>query len=435
MRGMKALSDFDYAELRVENGTETSVRVINNEVKTNSGKYKGISVRVLENGSWGFAASNTDTSISELLKKAEKLAKLESGKISVKKTKKIKRTVKDKIVSSKQEEIVGKLLEARKHMEGKEIISKSLACSDSVVEKEFYNSEGVEIHQKIGYTYLSCSDIARSGALVQRGSETEASRDGFGKIDVFHAAEVAKEKAERLLRAELAPKGVFTVVLDPEMTGVLSHEAIGHASEADSIVDRESILANKMGKKIGSELVNIVDDPTAKNFGLLRYDEEGVKARKTNLITKGVVSGFLNSRETAKELGVKSNGHARAASYDSVPIVRMTNTYFLPGKTSVEDVFDIRKGIYLKGMRGGSVDTFSGGFMFKAEEAQEIKNGECGAILRDVTISGNILETLKHVVLVGKDFGTSPGMCGKMGQEAPVSDGGPHIQVKKMKIG
>lgn len=432
---MKALSGFEYAEVRVERGKDKSVKVVNEEVKANSGSYWGVSARVLEKGSWGFAASNTGEGVPSLLRRAQKLARLEPGRISVSKSRRMKRTANDRIADSRQEEIVDGLLEARGHMKGKHIMSVALSCVDSVVEKEFYNSEGVQIFQTEGFTYMSAVATARSGKLIQRGSKTQASREGFPKIDVFETARISKEKAQRLLRAKLAPKGVFTVVLDPEMTGVLTHEAIGHATEADSVIDKESILANKMGKSIGNSLVNIVDDPTARNFGHVYFDDEGMEARKTQLVRKGRLCGFLTSRESAKELGVAANGHARAAGYDSVPVVRMTNTYFLPGKSSVEDAFDIRKGIYLKGMKGGSVDTFSGGFMFKAEEAREIRNGECGAILRDVTISGNILETLNNVRVVAKDFGTSPGMCGKMGQEAPVSDGGPHIQITKVKIG
>ncbi|HID72851.1 TPA: hypothetical protein EYP38_02815, partial [Candidatus Micrarchaeota archaeon] len=153
MRGIaSALSDFEYAEVRIDNGEEKTVKIINNEVKVNSGSYSGISVRVLENGSWGFAASNTGQDVKALLKRARKLAGLEKGKISVRRGRRMKKTVRDRISSTSQEDIVEKLLEGRKHMEGKEIISKALSCVDSVVEKEFYNSEGVETFQRIGHT-------------------------------------------------------------------------------------------------------------------------------------------------------------------------------------------------------------------------------------------------------------------------------------------
>lgn len=219
------------------------------------------------------------------------------------------------------------------------------------------------------------------------------------------------------------------------MTGVLCHEALGHATEADSVIDRESILAGKIGHPIGNDLVTIADDPTADDFGRYSFDDEGVEAKKTPLLEKGVLKGYLNSMETANRLKIPLNGHARAESYANVPVVRMGNTYFQRGTASMADVFDVKDGVYLRGMKGGSVDIFSGGFMFKAEEAYEIRNGEKGRILSDATITGNILETLKDIEVVGKDFGTSPGFCGKAGQDAPVSDGGPHIRVRNVAIG
>ncbi|MBI5046901.1 TldD/PmbA family protein [Candidatus Micrarchaeota archaeon] len=269
---------------------------------------------------------------------------------------------------------------------------------------------------------------------MQRGSERAWSRTGFGGIDL-EIANAAAKKAVKMLSATTPPKGRFSVVLDPEMTGVFSHEAVGHASEADSIIDRESILADKKGKKVGNEMVTIIDDPSANDFGSYVYDDEGVRGRATTIVKNGIVSGFLTSKETAHALKLDLNGHARAEAYDKVPIVRMSNTYFQKGKYSVDDVFDVKQGIYLKGMKGGSVDIFSGGFMFKAEEAYSINNGEKGKLMRDVTISGNILETLNQVEAVGNDFGTSPGICGKFGQGVPVSDGGPHIRIKNVTIG
>jgi TldD protein len=327
------------------------------------------------------------------------------------------------------------LLEASKEMKSDKVSSRIISCTDASVGKEFYNSHGTEIIQETGYTYLSCTCIARDGTNIQRGSERSWSRSGFGEVKIFQTATESKDIAIRMLNAAPPPKGRFTIILDPEMTGVFSHEAIGHACEADSVVDRESILAGRIGKKIGNGLVTIIDDPTANDFGQYSYDDEGVEARQTVLLENGVLKSYMNSMETANELGVQLNGHARAESYGVVPIVRMSNTYFQKGGSKVDEVFDIRDGVYLKGMKGGSVDIFSGGFMFKAEEAYEVRNGEKGKLMRDVTISGNILQTLLDVECVGNDFGTSPGICGKFGQEVPVSDGGPHIRIKNVTIG
>jgi TldD protein len=432
---LRALDKYQYAEARRENGTESIIRISDDELKVSSGSYNGLSVRVLIDGAWGFVSSNGNESLESLLKKAERLARLDKGKIKLVKTNQKKTKIKHKVKTVASEDQIKILLESKKEMKGKSIISKRIYSTESRVTKEFYNTQGAQIIQEENHNYLACTSISKANEKIIRGTETAGTQKGFGKIDVFGIARESRKKAERLLGAGLAPRGRFTVVLDPEMSGVLAHEALGHAAEADSIVDRESILSNKVGKKIGSELITIVDDPTAGYFGGYSFDDEGAKAQKTIIMERGVLKNFLNSRETAAKLKVKSNGHARASGYDDVPIVRMSNTFVMPGLSKKEDVFDIKKGVYIKGMVGGSVDIFSGGFMFKAEEAYEIRNGEVGRILRDAAISGNVLKALNRVDAVGCDFDTSPGMCGKGGQEVPVSDGGPHLRIRNVMVG
>lgn len=435
MEFQRILSKYEYADLRMENGTESTISMKDDETKVSSGSFSGISVRVLHNGAWGFSSSNKKEKLDELLKKAERLASVEKSTNSLAEIKPEKKKTKEKYSITDPSEQTAILLDAKKEMTGKYLISRFVSCNDTRITSEFYSSEGAEIEQDYAYSYLSCMAVAKSGDIVQRGFETSASKKGFAGLDIHKAIKEAAETAGRLIDAKPPPKGKFTVVLDPEMTGVFSHEAVGHASEADSIATKESIFTGKLNFQVANELVNIVDDPTMPYFGHYRYDDEGVRGRRIVLIRDGMLVNYLNSRETAKEIDMKPNGHGRAESYSSVPIVRMSNTFFLPGKHSKKDVFDVRDGIYLRGMQGGSVDTFSGGFMFKAEQAYVLKSGEEKELLRDVTITGNILEVLKNISAVGKDFGTSPGMCGKLGQSVPVEDGGPHIRVENMIIG
>lgn len=424
------LSKYSYAEVRIENRTDRYCKLTNDEIKTFSGSTYGASVRVLEKGSWGFVCGNSD--ISSMLKKAQKLALLESGKIKLATPPSEKKTISLKIDQIDEESKIKQLQELSKEI--KDAHSRTISLSDSFSKTEFYNSEGAEIIQDTSHIYLSSSAVAKEGTKIQKGSSRTFSRRGFNDLK-FDIVKESKEKAYRLLKAINPPKGRFDVVFDPELTGVFSHEALGHATEADSIIDRESILSGKVGATIGNELVTIIDDPTANDFGQYHYDDEGIKAQKTVLIEKGVLKNYINSLETAEALSIKPNGHARADGYNSTPIVRMSNTYFQSGKSKIEEVFDIKEGLYLKGMKGGSVDIFSGGFMFKAEEAYWIKKGETSGLMHDVTITGNILETLNSVDCIGNDFGTSPGICGKFGQSAPVSDGGPHVRVKNVSIG
>ncbi|MEK6981489.1 MAG: TldD/PmbA family protein [Candidatus Micrarchaeota archaeon] len=431
-------SKYDYADIRVESSVSDSISFADEELKLVSGQSKGICVRVLVNDSWGFASSNNQKDFDDmgnLFNKAEKLAKIEKSNIRLTDIPITNKKVKKEYKYIEPEQKLKEIRDALNGVEGQYIKNKMLSYYDQVIKKEFYSSAGSLIHQEINYGYLSCSAIAKYNDKILKGSSRQASISGFSKIDCEKVCLEAKEKAERLINAVAPPKGRFVVIMDNEMTGVFSHEALGHASEADGVIDRESILVEKLNKKIGNENVNITDDPTANDFGYYAYDDEGVKAQKTPLVKNGVLVNYLNSLETSAKLKILQNGHARAMDYSSFPIVRMSNTYFQPGSDNIEDIFDVKHAIYVKGMKGGSVDTFSGGFMFKSEEAWEIVNGEKKNFLSDVTLSGNVLETLNNVELIGKDFGSSPGICGKFMQSVEVSDGGPHVRVKQLMVG
>lgn len=425
----------NYADVRMISGSSSSFSIEDGKISGTEGEIAGIGVRVLAKGSFGYAWSTRIDDFSDLLKKAEKLALLNKGKSSLSVQKPISAKCGKNFEFPSVDEKISLLKEAEKSALSVKAKNATLALRDSNTEKIFLSSEGSEISQKMSYTYFSASSIAKEGAQMQKGMERLSSRKGYKNLDFCEAAQNARESAERLLKSESSPKGRFPVIMNPEISGVFSHEALGHASEGDSIAERESVLRSKLGKRIASENVTITDDPTVDDFGQYFYDDEGVEAQPVKIIENGILKSYLHSRESAFELEAKSNGHARAQGYEFAPVVRMSNTLFSKGNDKESSVFDVKTGIYVIGMKGGSVDIFSGDFMFAAKEAYLIKNGSKEKLLRDVTISGNILETLAKVESVGKDWGTSPGFCGKAGQSVPVSDGGPHVRVSEMKVG
>ncbi|MEM4272698.1 MAG: metallopeptidase TldD-related protein, partial [Candidatus Bilamarchaeaceae archaeon] len=146
-------------------------------------------------------------------------------------------------------------------------------------------------------------------------------------------------------------------------------------------------------------------------------------------------SEYMKSVETAAVLEEKPNGHARSESYACAPLVRMSNTCIEPGDWKKEELLEMRSGLYLKGMSGGSVEPFTGQFMFRCESAFEVKNGEVGRRLRGIAITGTIMDTLKKVDAISRDFALCPGFCGKDGQSVRVSDGGPHVRVSRIRVG
>jgi len=317
--------------------------------------------------------------------------------------------------------------------------STTVSYADSEVNELFMNSEGSEIQVKTDRVRMALNASATDGEIIQFGHGSLGGVKGFELISEADIEEFGRnigEKAVRLLDAKPAPSGQFPVIADPELTGVLIHEALGHATEGDLILQNDSILKGKIGEKIASDIVNIFDDASRKDgFGYYPYDVEGVKTKPNQLVKNGELISLLNSRETASKLGMKSSGNARSIIADQ-PIVRMSNTYLQPGDNTFEELLeDIPNGMYLKGSRGGQVDTGKGIFQFNAAEGYLIEDGEITTPLRDVSLSGNILETLKNIDAIGNDFKLSVGFCGKDGQTAPVGDGGPHTRILNALVG
>ena len=317
--------------------------------------------------------------------------------------------------------------------------STTVSYGNSEVEEIFLNSEGSNIQVKTSRVRMALNASATNGEIIQFGHGSLGGVKGFEIIadaDIEEFGRKIGQKAVRLLDAKAAPSGRFQVITDPELTGVLIHEALGHATEGDLILQNDSILKDKLGSKIASDIVNIYDNATLKNgFGYYPYDAEGIKTTPKQLVKDGELVSLLNSRETAAKLGMKSSGNARSSISDQ-PIVRMSNTYLEPGDMNFDELIeDVSNGIYLKGSRGGQVDTGKGIFQFNAVEGFKIENGELTTPLRDVSLSGNILETLKNVDALGNDFKLSVGYCGKDGQTAPVGDGGPHTRILNTMVG
>ncbi len=434
----------DYVDARINSGPFSSIIVKDGKVENvTSASTWGIGVRVLVNGSWGFASANRRGRIGEIFEKAARLAKLTRGKSKLSDEKPARAKTKTKFKINPRdvdvEEKIRLVMSAEKEMRtDARIKNTALAYSDAVGEHVFLNSEGAEIFQERIFTFLGMGAVAKENGVMQRASESIGARAGYEVLrDSDEKARNAREKAVRALGARLPPKGKCTVVVDGRLSGVLAHEAVGHACEGDALMANNSILKGKLGARIASEQITICDDATAaRAFGSYDYDDEGVRARKKVMVERGVLRGFLHSRESGASMGARSTGNARAADYSDVPIIRMSNTYVERGGWKKDELFEIKNGIYAKGMRGGSVMPKTGEYVFAAEEGYLIENGELAAPLRDILLSGEILKTLKSVEAVARDSSDfHPGMCGKMDQSINVGDRGPHIRIKDLLVG
>ena len=204
----------------------------------------------------------------------------------------------------------------------------------------------------------------------------------------------AGETALALLKAGAVKGGKMRAVLDPELAGVFVHEAVGHASEGDLVKEGSSVLAGKIGEQIGPAIITIVDDPSLPEFGFEPVDAEGCRTARTEVVSRGKVNAYLHTRETLAALGNGDAGHGRAEGGEP-PLVRMSNTFIEEGDATLDEILsECRDGILLVGSRGGQVDPGRGVFQFNAEYGYLIEKGEKARMVRDVSLSGEILSTL-----------------------------------------
>ena len=440
----KTRQKVDYMDIRFGMGDNTSILMKDGNVdEINTGMSLGARIRVLNNGAWGFAYTTDLSKIDEITETALKLSKSLKGDVKLSENEIIKDNIEvDVKIPFKDISIEEKkdiMMEANDAATIDKVNSTTVSYSDSEVNELFMNSEGSEIQVKTDRVRMALNASATDGEIIQFGHGSLGGVKGFeviSEVDIEEFGRNIGEKAVRLLDAKPAPSGQFPVIADPELTGVLIHEALGHATEGDLILQNDSILKGKIGEKIASDIVNIFDDASRKDgFGYYPYDVEGVKTKPNQLVKNGELISLLNSRETASKLGMESSGNARSIIADQ-PIVRMSNTYLQPGDNTFEELIeDLPNGMYLKGSRGGQVDTGKGIFQFNAAEGYLIEDGEITTPLRDVSLSGNILETLKNIDAIGNDFKLSVGFCGKDGQTAPVGDGGTHTRILNALVG
>ncbi|HEY9643034.1 MAG TPA: TldD/PmbA family protein [Coleofasciculaceae cyanobacterium] len=303
----------------------------------------------------------------------------------------------------------------------------------------FVNSLGSSIAQERLDVNGRFGVVARGeGNVVRQGFESVHSRSDYGVLAGLEAqVSSAAERAVRQLDAKPVKGGQYTVVLDPYLSGVFIHEAFGHLSEADFVYENprmQELLV--LGKPIAIPQLNVVDDATIPGLpGSLKYDDEGVPAQRKYLIKDGILTQRLHSLETAGKMHEAPTGNARALGATYPPIVRMTNTGIESGDRTFEEMIsDVEEGVYAVRMLGGQTNGEM--FTFAAAEGYMIRDGQLAEPVSDVTLSGNVFQTLKDIDAIGSDAVYKNGGCGKGGQSPlPVSVGGPHVRIQNVVVG
>jgi TldD protein len=414
----------------------------------------GIGIRVLVDGSWGFAATGVleRRAAETVLEQAVSLARAarplvtDPGMVAGVDPAIDTEIEKPEIdpTGIEPSAIIEKLHafeNSGRSKHGGAIVNSIVGYGDSASHQVLANTAGTLIEKRGVRTSVSTMFVAMRDGVMQRAREVRARHGGFETVEGLEPEGFsikAADTAVHLLTAKPCPVGCFTVVFHPSITGLLMHEALGHNAEADGVWTGNSILEGRIGEKVAADTVTIVDDPTRPGYyGSYTWDDEGVPARRRTIVENGLLKGYIHDLETAARFGTVSSGAGRAEGFGHVPIVRMSNTFMEPGETPAADIFKgIDRGVYLKDGHWGYVFVEKGQFTCHAGRGQEIVDGELGEELRDVSVSGMTLETLQNMEAVADDFEMDmPGMCGKNGQGAPTDAGGPHVRVKDIVVG
>lgn len=302
------------------------------------------------------------------------------------------------------------------------------------------NSDGLISNDQKTYLHMMVQVVGEKNGRVETAYSSDGGYVGLEFFDQVTPESLAEEAANRvgiLLTAKPAPSGSMPVVLSAEAGGTMIHEAVGHGLEADLACNGLSVYQGKIGQLVASPLITVLDDGTMPaRRGSYAFDDEGTASQKNVLIENGILKGYLVDRLSAMKFDMPATGNGRRETFRNKPIVRMTNTYIAPGKDDPAQILrDTKKGIFVKAMGGGQVNTVTGDFVFAVTEGYLIEDGKLGAPIRGATLVGNGPAIMLTVDRVGSDLGFATGTCGKDGQGAPVTDAQPTLRIPEMTVG
>ncbi|BFH73740.1 TldD/PmbA family protein [Sulfurisphaera javensis] len=449
---LKRFNDFKYVETRKHSISRTEFYIINGEpAGIENLEISGYSVRAYKENEMYFTSASNPEELSPLSFSAKEWEKGYSsdsrtnGEYSAYEVEKIENlSIQDKL--NLLAEISKNLLSLKINSK---IISLNAFYSESVEEKEILFEDGTEVKGRVPRIYVSFSVTLKGEKASSTFYEEFGGGGGLELLKLWNLEKTLEEKIrsvdEVLNKGKSPTQGKKDVIMSNLLSGIMAHESVGHPFEADRILGRESaqaglsyLVGRKIGEKIGSDVVNLVDDPTLENSaGFYLIDDEGIKAREKFLIKNGVINELLQDRFSAYKFGTLSNGSARASRFDREPLVRMSNTFFLPGNYTFDELLeDVKDGVYLKSYMEWNIDDLRIGQRYVGLEAYEIKNGEIGEPLLFPIIEGTTFDFLSSIDAVDNTLKFYYGTCGKgdPDQGIPVWMGGPNMRIRNVSI-
>jgi len=440
----------DFAEVFAEDKRSSSALFDDEKVEElTSGRDRGAGIRVVVGDTTGFAHT-ADLTEAGLIAAADAAAAAARGGGGGTQVVALTRRTADRgyaietypedVAKARKVELLTRADEVARATDGA-ITQVSVSYGDSRRRILVANSDGVLAADDTVRTFFAVSCVATGDTGMQTGRESIGHTVGFELFDMYDIEELASRAADRALvklQARPAPSGQMPVVIASGGGGVLFHEACGHGLEADLVAKGASVFKGRVGERVASPGVTVVDDGTMqREWGNLAIDDEGNPAQRNVLIEDGYLSDYMWDLLRARKEGRASSGNGRRQSYQHLPMVRMTNTYLLAGHDDPDAIVaSTDKGVLVKHLGGGQVNTATGDFVFGMTEAYLIEGGKITEPLREGNLIGNGPEVLQRIDALGNDFAMGPpGTCGKDGQGVPVGDGVPTLRVSSLTIG
>ena len=444
-------SGVQYCDARAEQQVKKSVLIENGEIEhIRNSEDKGIGVRLIKNGSWSFCSITNPKSFEDIksildstIRNSDYTVSNKKNKINLHSNPINKTQINFTVIKKPQvDELTTIGLECNKIIKDTPRIIKSVTNPYYTINSKYFtNTEGSEILQNFTDVVIEMVSTSHESGLTQSVNITEGGRGGLELIQ-NKAQESAKEiakKASELIYAKPVKEEETTVVMNPDFVSLLTHEILGHPSEADRVLGKEMAWAGgawwkgKIGQKIGSEHLNVFDDPTIKeSLGWYYFDDEGVKTKKTNLIENGVLKNHMQNRETSEVFNTDPTGNMRATNYRYMPLIRMACTCIGNGDQNVEEIIkDVKNGYYISNMKIPSIDMKRYNWSISCQYAQKIENGEITDLQRDVIVMGTAPKFFNSIDACGNDFTVRPiTNCGKGDpmQSMIMGNGGPTIR-------
>ena len=470
-----AVRGASFADLRIVDDRSRALATKNGKIgHASDSASSGIGIRVIADGAWGFAASD-DLSRAAVEATAARTVAIAKASAQVKEEN--VRLAPEKAVtaewatpyqidpfSTSLEENLDLLLKIDHEMRSVAGVTLAETGMNFRREEQWYaSSEGSQIHQTKVSTGAGYAAYSFAGAEIMKRSYPNSfggqwQNKGYELIHELKLLENARRVAEEavaLHKADQCPEGVFTIILESGQLGLQIHESIGHPIELDRVLGMEANFAGTSfltleklrTLRYGSELVNVVADARQDHgpgLGTCGFDDEGVPAQCTPIITNGLFTGYLSSRETAHTIGAyRSGGTLRAEGWNRLPMIRMTNVSIRPGEKPLSReqlIGDTDHGIYMDTNKSWSIDDKRYNFQFGCEIGWEIKNGKRTRMLKNPSYSGITTEFWNSMdAICSREEWTLWGTpnCGK-GQPQQVmgtGHGAAPARFRKIKVG